>query len=759
MAKNNKKKKSANLSDLLNKYDVKNDINPEEFGVGGKIGAGYAGISKGIVGSIAPGPLGGAAMQTIDTVHGAVDKDIDDDERAINGFGQAAGAAGTAIATGGATAPQSIAVGAQGLGQGVAATDPTNQDMQMAGQGLGLAGQLGGMAAGQSAGQGMMPSGKMPGTYENGGDLTEYNGNTHDNGGIPITPDKEVEDKETRWEDYIFSEKVKVPTKKYSFADASKRINKKYSHRKNDKYDDAAKAKEMKALMGMQESERERMGLAHQDKLKEMFGNGGLVETDDDKAATTLPTDQSKGDISKLAKLTDDENFPLLSGWTDVQYERNNKSGAEQPTYSSEQGKLVEAEKDAVDKRNNDFRRYAAKAFGVPRYTIEDGKDKMGLPNPNAMDVNFKATPDQLAALDQERLQQYYKDLEWGRQHNRHVGFTPKQFYGDKEAEQYGYTDDTPLNELNFGIRMLTGNPNKQLESAGLKPGTLNDKQFKNGGPMNYNNGGFNRTVYDYDDSLNMPDTTNRVNGLDLMSEVDYTDPNMTNGTALNQQLKQASDLPSANGEGYVTGPQDNVGGGQGWQDLAMFGAQNMGNIHNITQGMTNPDKIELGRMSPELIDDSATLSNIEGTFNKARTEGAKRIRANTTSSGQTLSNQIANNVRLAAEEARQVAKIKENTANTNAGINNNAQRTNLDILSREEQLNAQTEGARQNALAQGLSGMGASAAGYARDQKATKQQDAVIQNFLRTGEYYIAKGPNGEDIMMSSKTGQPVNV
>ena len=80
--------------------------------------------------------------------------------------------------------------------------------------------------------------------YAYGGDITQYQGNTHQQGGIPIGNNREVEDGETKGigdsKDYIFSNKIMFDKSK-SYADKSKQIEKKYKLRENDSYADIAK--------------------------------------------------------------------------------------------------------------------------------------------------------------------------------------------------------------------------------------------------------------------------------------------------------------------------------------------------------------------------------------------------------------------------------------------------------------------------------------------------------------------------------------
>ena len=103
---------------------------------------------------------------------------------------------------------------------------------------------------------------------EMGGNITKYNGPSHAEsplGGIPVGQDSLVEGGETRGlpntqsKDYIYSDTLKVPGKKYSFAKASKMIESKHSKRDNDKMSSEQKELEINALMKTQEDLRTNM--------------------------------------------------------------------------------------------------------------------------------------------------------------------------------------------------------------------------------------------------------------------------------------------------------------------------------------------------------------------------------------------------------------------------------------------------------------------------------------------------------------------
>ena len=150
-----------------------------------------------------------------------------------------------------------------------------------------------------------------PSNFRFGGPkLTKFEGNTHENGGIPLAGD-EVENGETMMpmgnqEDFIFSNQLFVhkpnkkgvlkPTKQ-TFADRSKRIESKYKLRPNDPYGNKSKELQLKALATEQESLKQLLNPVPQGNEMAMGGkrywDGGLKglypEYLNPQAPTTTP--------------------------------------------------------------------------------------------------------------------------------------------------------------------------------------------------------------------------------------------------------------------------------------------------------------------------------------------------------------------------------------------------------------------------------------------------------------------------------------
>ncbi len=99
---------------------------------------------------------------------------------------------------------------------------------------------------------------QQPQLFRNGGQLTEFEGNKHEQGGIPIGQLNEVEDGETKFGDFIFSDSLKNSRTGNTFAEDSKRIKKKFGMRTNDPISQNTIQEELGKLSTAQEELKDR---------------------------------------------------------------------------------------------------------------------------------------------------------------------------------------------------------------------------------------------------------------------------------------------------------------------------------------------------------------------------------------------------------------------------------------------------------------------------------------------------------------------
>ena len=738
------KKKSINLSALIKQYDIKDDITQtNQYGLGSF--------------------LKNNAVPLLKT------------------------GAGAALTATGAAAPVGIGLMASGVGE-IASNELAENPEQAAAMQAGsqLAGTVGSLGA----------QGTFNSQLAQGGELTQYNGGgTHQEnprGGIDIGPNAQVEDKETRWEDYIFSDRIKIPGKNYTFAEASKKIDTKYK-RDNDSFEKKAKEKEMKALMSMQEMEREKMNAAHNAAMQKAFGGSKDGEQDDllnTNGKITIPQDTIVGNSSRANDLNakfakQNQNAINITPGTQVKNtlkllprktELRSKYGyLNEDVYSpqfDETGTKVIGDdiankrKAELDAQEIEYRRKFAPLLGVPvhdkKSSLEEARkiypnydsldpakkrdiisSYVGLPNFREVDPNIIFDK---SKLPKEDLKKFY-DILYEKQAIRDAqGFRRKEYYGPTEAKQMGYTTDTPLEDLNLGIRFLTGAQNAQIYDTDKKAygGKV---QYNIGGGLNLEgfnaiNNTINPNVGDFanystqgqfnQNALNNPN--NMYNNYTTLN--DYNKP-LDNGVAAsNLALDEYMKSSNPNMDG-ITNSGDNAGKFD-WGQAAMFGVQNIGNLYNIGKGLQGAEQVNLGQINPKRYDYSNAIKNASDTYASAASRAREAIRKTATSSGQALSNLIASESSLSKNKEAAIRSIMEQQNNQNTSLANQAEQYNLGLRNQESQINSQNEAMKDQFLAQGISGIGNNIAQFNRDNKADRMQQGYIENLLKTGNYEI---------------------
>lgn len=87
--------------------------------------------------------------------------------------------------------------------------------------------------------------------------LVEFEGPSHEQGGVTLSPEAEVEGRETKKGNYIFSDRLIIPGKKTTFANMSKKFKKLYTDKRpNDPISKSAEERELANLEQVQEQVR-----------------------------------------------------------------------------------------------------------------------------------------------------------------------------------------------------------------------------------------------------------------------------------------------------------------------------------------------------------------------------------------------------------------------------------------------------------------------------------------------------------------------
>jgi hypothetical protein len=182
----------------------------------------------------------------------------------LGGLTTAAGIGLMATGVGGPLGAGLIGQGVGMMGSQVA----TNQEQQLQQQQLNALKQQQQLEAIQSK--------YSTGMFQLGGNLTEFNGPKHQNGGIPLGQNVEVEGGESRGigdtKDYVFSDTLKTDDKK-TFSDIAKKIEKKYGDVSNDIFALESKNLELANLMAKQEGIKMDMFKKEVTELAEQYPN------------------------------------------------------------------------------------------------------------------------------------------------------------------------------------------------------------------------------------------------------------------------------------------------------------------------------------------------------------------------------------------------------------------------------------------------------------------------------------------------------
>lgn len=140
-----------------------------------------------------------------------------------------------------------------------------------------------------------------------GGDITEINGPRHDQGGVQLTPNAEVEGGEVKVDNYIFSDRLTPNGSNQTFADLAKKIKKKYEERPDDGPSLRAQESQLKELMMAnedarikQEAKDKQIEEALQSDVMAYGGcirksNGGNIEIDPSRRGTFTKAAKARG--------------------------------------------------------------------------------------------------------------------------------------------------------------------------------------------------------------------------------------------------------------------------------------------------------------------------------------------------------------------------------------------------------------------------------------------------------------------------------
>ncbi|NDB58982.1 hypothetical protein EB001_11075 [bacterium] len=156
--------------------------------------------------------------------------------------------------------------------------------------------------------------------------------------------------------------------------------------------------------------------------------------------------------------------------------------------------------------------------------------------------------------------------------------------------------------------------------------------------------------------------------------------------------------------------------------------AQSAGDIFALTKSLKPQKDIKLPRYTPEMLDYSRERQAATNQSAMANQIAQANIRRNASSSGQALSNTVANNAVNNAALMQQLSQSYQGQENANKQLSNNAIMANNATSNQEQELNMKNKAQLAFMQQQALTNIGANTANFGVDQKKDKAQDKYNQ-------------------------------
>lgn len=217
----------------------------------------------------------------------------------------------------------------------------------------------------------------------------------------------------------------------------------------------------------------------------ETYPEGGNIDYDPnlkvnmDSIAIT-PGTQAPNQFQLTPRITDlTKQYDYLTDYKPT-YDTTGRKVTYGKTEAERNANPVYKRKTELSARELDLRKQMANIYGLPT-------DAQGLPDYTQIDPNIILDKSKLP----ENVKKEFYDVLYEKRAIRDAeGFKRKQYYGDTEAKQMGYDENTPLEDLNLGIRFVTGVQSPQLNQLKAKDDQLAALTLRYGGVPEYADGG-----------------------------------------------------------------------------------------------------------------------------------------------------------------------------------------------------------------------------------------------------------------------------
>lgn len=552
-----------------------------------------------------------------------------------------------------------------------------------------------------------MKSGGM--MYQDGGQLevTEYNGPRHENGGIAIGPNAEVEGGEVRVEDYIFSDTLSPEDKGPTFAKLAKKINKKYEERPADGPSERAKKKELGALMKANEMSRQKEDYnkaAEETTLVRKYG--GMIQY---KNGGVLIDKSNRDEFTKAAK---DNNMAVHEFAANIMRTKKRMGGK---TSYSNGGKMSYET--------------GGKLGGNPDKILGDRKKSLEALEAEQAAIadkinNGKATRKEIKRFDNisnERLnlQKEITDLEYK------IESDPNNidFYEDFQSTAFNEQGQPISTTSREGLPIMRETP----EDFQLQPFQTNE------GP----------------EDISLMDKA-QVNPL-------------YNPAAEVEPLKAPEELKA--GTSSTNTSEDQQKKMKFGREEAALLASNLPGIQNLMSSLS-PEITTFDRVDPELIDLSKQRQLTADEAAMARKVARGNVRGNAKSSGEALSALSASSAAITRNKMQTDLQSYLSEETTNAQIENQAENLNTQITNQEIVANEQNRAMADSLAGLGLSDLSNNFQGYFRDkglaeenERYNKQTISLVNEMFPNYKWNIDPDQDKYMIEFVNKSNKPGNI
>lgn len=527
------------------------------------------------------------------------------------------------------------------------------------------------------------PKGITPVKKAMGGELTEFEGNTHENGGVPLgNSNVEVEGGETKHENYIFSDRIKLPwNKKSTFSDESKRIEKKYKDLTTDPLAQKSKKVEMDKLRDAQEVVKGEM----MKKAQKMMGDAGMHQMPDGSmmqgkmglgGTLMKPLGEAVGDLSPEKQ----QQFGnIVNGVMNVAKFIPGVGQIVAPIQSMMNSQLPQNQMQM--------------AYGGKIYYPPDG----GTPivDENYGINQFKMIPNQ---------------------DNNYLG---------KENWQYEREGSIPNSRLS---KNYTSEEQIAIQglSNQLNSGVITKQQYNEALAAMGNNDGFNASHVNpaYTDQFNQQKSETTPSDLAQLA---------------NRMGQTGSNQNGNNGSG--TGTFDDQ---LRWDEKLMPFLPVAGQALTLIGG---PEKTQYQQAKANLVDLKPQRTAAEKQAAIARLVANQNVRNIAGNSGRALSNIVTSNAAIQSNVSDQLAQSYMNEANANAQILNQTGMFNTQIQNEQTNANEANKSKFQEQAIATLANLAGTYSGVGKDQRAYKNQNAfntMAAENLGTNNYGFYVDENG---------------